>query len=120
KQDAKPKLIRWVLLLQGFNIEIKDKKKADYLAADHLSKLENPYIEVMTEREMANEFPDEHLMVLKSKFNDDEPWYAYFFNYIVGKVVPPNWTFKKERGFSRKSRLTSGRNLMHLNYAQII
>ncbi|GKD89669.1 reverse transcriptase domain-containing protein, partial [Tanacetum coccineum] len=66
KHDAKPRLIRWVLLLQGFNIEIKDKKRADYLAADHLSKLENPHMEVMTEREMANEFPDEHLMVLKS------------------------------------------------------
>ncbi|GJU80518.1 reverse transcriptase domain-containing protein [Tanacetum coccineum] len=35
KQDAKPRLIRWVLLLQGFNIEIKDKKGAENLAADH-------------------------------------------------------------------------------------
>ncbi|GKF10295.1 reverse transcriptase domain-containing protein, partial [Tanacetum coccineum] len=40
KQDAKPILIRWVLLLQGFNIEIKDKKGAENLAADHLSRLE--------------------------------------------------------------------------------
>ncbi|GKA95333.1 retrovirus-related pol polyprotein from transposon TNT 1-94 [Tanacetum coccineum] len=44
KQDAKPRLIRWVLLLQGFNIEIKDKKGAENLAADHLSRLENPNI----------------------------------------------------------------------------
>nr|GEU58558.1 hypothetical protein [Tanacetum cinerariifolium] len=73
-QDAKPRLIRWVLLLQGFNIEIKDKKRVDYLATDHLSRLENPYMEVLTEREMADEFPDEHLTLLKSKFNDDEPW----------------------------------------------
>ncbi|GKE48341.1 reverse transcriptase domain-containing protein, partial [Tanacetum coccineum] len=41
KQDAKPRLIRWVLLLQGFNIEIKDKKGAENLATDHLSRLEN-------------------------------------------------------------------------------
>ncbi|GJU13694.1 reverse transcriptase domain-containing protein [Tanacetum coccineum] len=27
KEDAKPRLIWWVLLLQGFDIEIKDKKK---------------------------------------------------------------------------------------------
>ncbi|GJT60075.1 reverse transcriptase domain-containing protein [Tanacetum coccineum] len=27
KEDAKPRLIRWVLLLQGFDIEIKDKKR---------------------------------------------------------------------------------------------
>ncbi|GKC79295.1 reverse transcriptase domain-containing protein [Tanacetum coccineum] len=37
KQDAKPRLIRWALLLQGFNIEIKDKRGAENLAADYLS-----------------------------------------------------------------------------------
>nr|GEX78498.1 hypothetical protein [Tanacetum cinerariifolium] len=42
KQDAKPRLIRWVLLLQGFNIKIKDKKGAENSAADHLSRLKNP------------------------------------------------------------------------------
>ncbi|GJS52330.1 reverse transcriptase domain-containing protein [Tanacetum coccineum] len=41
---------------------------------DHLSRLENPHMEVLTEREIADEFPDNHLMLLKSKFNDDEPW----------------------------------------------
>ncbi|GKD90690.1 reverse transcriptase domain-containing protein [Tanacetum coccineum] len=60
KQDAKHRLIRWVLLLQGFNIEIKDKKLAKNLAADHLSMLENPQMEMLTEREIADEFPNEH------------------------------------------------------------
>ncbi|GKD55108.1 reverse transcriptase domain-containing protein [Tanacetum coccineum] len=73
KPDSKPRLIRWVMLLQGFNFEIKDKKGAKNLAADHLSRLENPYIEILTDKEIADEFPDEHLMMLKSKFNDDEP-----------------------------------------------
>ncbi|GKG27018.1 hypothetical protein Tco_0402721, partial [Tanacetum coccineum] len=42
-------------------------------------------MEVLTKREIVDEFPDEHLMVLRSKFKDDEPWYTDFVNYIVGK-----------------------------------
>ncbi|GJZ79087.1 putative nucleotidyltransferase, ribonuclease H [Tanacetum coccineum] len=99
KQDAKPRLIRWVLLLQGFNIEIKDKKGAEKLTADHLSRLENPHMEMLNDKEIADEFPDEHLMMLKTKFNDDEPWYADFVNYIVRKVVPPKWTSEKRKRF---------------------
>ncbi|GJT24612.1 hypothetical protein Tco_0894549 [Tanacetum coccineum] len=102
KQDAKPILIRWVLLLQGFNIEIKDKKGAENLAADHLSRLENPNIGELAKEEIEDKFPDEHLMILKAKLNDEEPWYADYVNYIVGKVVPPKWTPKKKNGSSLK------------------
>nr|GEV97289.1 reverse transcriptase domain-containing protein [Tanacetum cinerariifolium] len=42
KQDAKLRLIRWVILLQEFDIIIRDKKGTKNLAADHLSRLENP------------------------------------------------------------------------------
>ncbi|GKD51809.1 reverse transcriptase domain-containing protein, partial [Tanacetum coccineum] len=90
------------MLLQGFNIEIKDKKGAESLAADHLSRLENPNIGILTEKEIANEFPDEHLMVLKTTPNDDEPWYADYVNYIVRKVIPPKWTAEKRKRFFSK------------------
>ncbi|GJX07888.1 reverse transcriptase domain-containing protein [Tanacetum coccineum] len=73
KEAAKPRLIQWVVLLQGFNIEIKDKKGAENLAVDHLSRLENPHMEMLNDKEIADEFPDEHLMMLKIKFNNDEP-----------------------------------------------
>ncbi|GJV22562.1 reverse transcriptase domain-containing protein, partial [Tanacetum coccineum] len=49
QQNAKPRLIRWVLLLQGFDIEIKEKKGEENLAADHLSRLENPDLGAFTE-----------------------------------------------------------------------
>ena len=40
KKEAKPRLIRWVLLLQEFDLEIKDKKSCDNVIADHLSRVE--------------------------------------------------------------------------------
>ncbi|GJV95226.1 reverse transcriptase domain-containing protein [Tanacetum coccineum] len=43
KQDAKPRFLWWILLLQEFNVIIRDKKGVENLAADHLSRLENPH-----------------------------------------------------------------------------
>ncbi|GJX20054.1 reverse transcriptase domain-containing protein [Tanacetum coccineum] len=72
---------------------------AENLAADHLSRLENPNIGELAEEEIEDKFPDEHLMILKTKLNDEEPWYADYVNYIVEKVVPPEWTPKKKKRF---------------------
>ncbi|GJS04255.1 hypothetical protein Tco_0320763 [Tanacetum coccineum] len=54
---------------------LEKHKEAEDLSADHSSRLENPHMEVLTERKIADEFFDEHLMVLKSKSKDDEPCY---------------------------------------------
>ncbi|GJX62031.1 reverse transcriptase domain-containing protein [Tanacetum coccineum] len=68
----------------GFDIEIKDKRGAENLAVVHLSRLENPDLGTFTEEEIADEFPDEHLMVLKIELNNDEPC-ADYVNYLVAK-----------------------------------
>ena len=63
KKDSKPMLIRWVLLLQEFDIEIKDKKGCDNVITNHLSKIENP-IEDENGTEIEEKLPDEQLFQL--------------------------------------------------------
>ncbi|GJR10576.1 reverse transcriptase domain-containing protein [Tanacetum coccineum] len=81
---------------------LEKHKEAEDLAADHLSWFENLHMEVLTEKEISDEFPDEHLIVLRSRFKDNEPWYADFVNYIIRKGHhSDNITVKKvyESGF---------------------
>ncbi|GKC21646.1 reverse transcriptase domain-containing protein [Tanacetum coccineum] len=57
KQDAKPRLLRWIVLLQEFDVIIRDKKGAENLAADHLSRLENPHQADLEKKEINETFP---------------------------------------------------------------
>nr|GFA03960.1 reverse transcriptase domain-containing protein [Tanacetum cinerariifolium] len=66
KQDAKLILLRWVLLLQEFDIFVRDKKGAENLAADRLSRLENPHQSVLNKKEINETFPLETLNMIKS------------------------------------------------------
>ncbi|GJZ07255.1 reverse transcriptase domain-containing protein [Tanacetum coccineum] len=75
KQDAKPRLIRWILLLQEFDIEIRDKKGAKNLAAGHLSRLEHPNLGKLTRAEIRDLFLEERLMAIFDKNN--EPWKVF-------------------------------------------
>ncbi|GJT89363.1 reverse transcriptase domain-containing protein [Tanacetum coccineum] len=68
KQDAKPRLIHWILLLQEFDIEIKDRKGTENVAADHLSRIEND--ETSDDSEVDDNFLGETLMKMNTK---DEP-----------------------------------------------
>ncbi|GJX48976.1 reverse transcriptase domain-containing protein [Tanacetum coccineum] len=68
--DAKPCLIRWILLLQDFDIEIHDKKCAENLAADHLPRLENPDLVKLTKAQIRDLFPEEQLMEIFDKNNE--------------------------------------------------
>ncbi|GKE14124.1 reverse transcriptase domain-containing protein, partial [Tanacetum coccineum] len=46
---------------------------AKNLAVNHLSRLENPNLGTFAKEDIADKFPDEHIMILKTKFNEDEP-----------------------------------------------
>nr|GEV31920.1 hypothetical protein [Tanacetum cinerariifolium] len=73
---------------------LKKHKEAEDLTADHLYLFENLHMKVLTEWEIANKFFDEHLEVLKSKFNNDEPW---AIKRILERLVgynPKDWLEK--------------------------
>ncbi|GJQ98523.1 reverse transcriptase domain-containing protein [Tanacetum coccineum] len=91
KQDAKPHLIRWILLLQEFDIEIKDRKGTKNVAADHLSRIEND--KISDDSEVDDNFPRETLMEINTK---DEPWFADFANYLVGDIIPKGMTYQQK------------------------
>ena len=91
KKDAKARLIRWVLLLQEFDLEIRDKKGTENLVADHLSRLPNS----LTENSPVNEtFPDEQLLAMSSL-----PWYADIVNFLVTGATPTAWSTRDKYRF---------------------
>ena len=92
KKDAKPRLIRWILLLQEFNLEIKDKSGAENVVADHLSRLELP--DRGSELQIDDYFRGEYLMQVLSL-----PWFADFVNYLVCGVFPPDITYQQRKKF---------------------
>ncbi|GJY22550.1 reverse transcriptase domain-containing protein [Tanacetum coccineum] len=87
KKDAKARLLRWVLLLQEFDFKVIDTKGAENLAADHLSRLENPYENVNDPKEINESFPLETLNMVTFRGDSRTPWFADFANYHAGTVV---------------------------------
>ncbi|GKB10064.1 reverse transcriptase domain-containing protein [Tanacetum coccineum] len=94
KKDAKPRLIRWILLLQEFDIEIKDKKGTENVVTDHLSRIEND--EISDDIEVNDNFPDETLKEISTR---DIPWFADFANYLVGDIIPKGMMYQQKKKF---------------------
>ncbi|GJZ52407.1 reverse transcriptase domain-containing protein [Tanacetum coccineum] len=67
KKYSKARLLRWVLLLKEFDFNVIDTKGAENLAADHLSRLENPYENVLDPKEINEKFPLETLHMVTSR-----------------------------------------------------
>ena len=95
KQNAKARLIRWVLLLQEFNLQIRDKKGVENVVADHFSRLtianntHNPPIN--------DEFPEESLLLV-----ENTPWYAHIANYLAIGELPADWKAQDREFFFAK------------------
>nr|GFA96914.1 retroelement Pol polyprotein-like [Tanacetum cinerariifolium] len=87
KKDSKARLLRWVLLLQEFTFKVIDTKGAENLAANHLSRLENPHQYVLDPKEINESFPLETLNLVSTRGNSSTPWFADFANYHAGNFI---------------------------------
>ncbi|KAG9458321.1 hypothetical protein H6P81_002829 [Aristolochia fimbriata] len=99
KKDSKPRLImiRWILLLQEFDIEIKDKKGAENVVVDHLSKLEAEN----KDGEVLELFPDEMICQVNTS---KVPWYADIANFVCSKWVPKHFTYQQRKKLMADSK----------------
>ena len=99
KKEAKPRLIRWVLLLHEFDLEIKDKKGSDNVIVDHLYKVERNKAEE-EEIGLTENFPDEQLFQLSFQLL----WYVDIVNYLACGVVPSEFSYQQKRKLRTDSR----------------
>jgi len=98
KVDSKPRLIRWILLLQEFNLVIRDKKGSENVVADHLSKLVNEEV-TLKEVEIKYEFPDESLFLITER-----PWFANMANLKAIGIIPKDLTWQQRKKFFHDAR----------------
>ena len=82
KKDAKPRLLRWIVLLQEYDLEIIDKKGVENTVADHLLRMQ---ITNMQEPPINDFLRDDMLL----KVTDSTPWYADIVNFMVSGYIPP-------------------------------
>jgi len=91
KKETKPRLMRWILLMQEFDIEIKDRRGVENVVADHLSRLSSD-----PSNQIPEVFPDEQILEIKTK---NLPWYAHIVNYLVTSQLPEDWTYNDRKKF---------------------
>jgi len=97
KGDSKPQLLRWILLLQEFDLEIHDKKGVENVVADHLSRLENKEV-TKKEKVILAEFPHEKLFAI-----GERPWFADMANYKADNIVSDDLNSAQKKKFFKDS-----------------
>ncbi|GKE39514.1 reverse transcriptase domain-containing protein, partial [Tanacetum coccineum] len=90
-----------------FDIEIKDRKGTENVAADHLSRIEND--ETSDESEVDDDFSGETLTEMNT---EDKPWFADFANYLASDIIPKGMMYQqKNKIFLRHQTLFLGGTL---------
>nr|GEX19625.1 uncharacterized mitochondrial protein AtMg00810-like [Tanacetum cinerariifolium] len=107
KQDAKPRLLRWILLLQEFDVEIRDKKGAENLVVDHLSRLENPYQSDPEKKEITKTFPLETLGMVTFRGDSNTSWFADITNYLARNFIVKGMATQQKKNFFKDPLISS-------------
>ncbi|KAL5550284.1 hypothetical protein UlMin_000460 [Ulmus minor] len=94
KKDAKPRLLRWILLLQEFDLEIKDKKGTENVIADHLSRMNHVQPNEEIDGDINEIFSNEQLLAV-----GEAPWYADIVNYLAKGTPPPELSYQGKKKF---------------------
>ena len=92
KKEAKPRLIRSVLLLQEFDIEIKESKGYDNVIVDHLSRIEKTNVKEEG-TELVENFVEEQLFQLSFQ----SPWYADIVKFLACGVMPQEFNYQQRK-----------------------
>ncbi|GJY65897.1 reverse transcriptase domain-containing protein [Tanacetum coccineum] len=82
-----------------FDVTIRDKKGAENLAADHLSRLENPHQDVLENKEITETFPLETLGMVTFRGDANTPWFADLANYHAGNFVVKGMSSQQKKKF---------------------
>ena len=90
------RIIRWLLLLQRFDLTIVDKPGRENVVVDFFSRLDLPTGEEGT---VDDQMPDEHLFAISVL----SPWFADITNYLVSAQFPPHLSSKEKSRIVRKS-----------------
>nr|GEX09779.1 reverse transcriptase domain-containing protein [Tanacetum cinerariifolium] len=99
EKDSKAILLRWVLLLQEFKFKVIDTKGADNLAADHLSRLENPLQNVLDLKQINKAFPLETLNMVSFRGNSSTPWFIDFALYYAMNFIVKGMSSQQKNKF---------------------
>ncbi|GKB48749.1 reverse transcriptase domain-containing protein, partial [Tanacetum coccineum] len=99
KKDSKARLLWWVLPLQEFDFNVIDTKGAENLAADHLSRLENLYENVLDPKEVNEKFPLETLHMVTFCGDSSTPWFVDYANYYARKFIVKGMSSQQKNKF---------------------
>nr|GEU80935.1 reverse transcriptase domain-containing protein [Tanacetum cinerariifolium] len=88
-----------ILLLQQFDVIIRDKKGEENLAADHFSRLENPHQNELENKEITETFPLETLGMIAFCGDSSTLWFTDFANYHAGNFILKGMSSQQKKKF---------------------